>query len=59
MFTKVADVDFSGQISWSTGWGAIKFGGSLNRDLLEVAMPVLSDEVCYRKYRLPGNLRNK
>jgi len=26
----VADVDYTGQTSWSTGWGAIKFGGLVN-----------------------------
>ena len=27
--------------------------GQLNRDLLEVSLPVLSDDVCFNKYRLP------
>lgn len=25
----------------------------MNRDLLEVVLPILSDDVCYNKYRLP------
>lgn len=47
----VFNKDYSGQDSWSTGWGTTSFGGSLSRVLLEVVLPVLSDARCYEKYK--------
>jgi len=49
----VANVDYAGQDSWSTGWGTTSSGGSLSRYLLEVVLPVLTDDRCYQKYRVP------
>ena len=44
--------DYSGQDSWSTGWGTTSSGGSLSRILLEVVLPVLTDARCKQKYNV-------
>ena len=43
---------YSGQVSWSTGWGSTVDGmfPQFSRNLLEVDLPVLSDEACLYKY---------
>jgi hypothetical protein len=43
---------YAGQESWSTGWGSIvdSMNPVLSRDLLEVNLPVLTDEACLVKY---------
>lgn len=46
------NADYTGQNSWSTGWGntILSMTASFSRDLLEVVLPVLSDDVCVEKY---------
>ena len=44
---------FQGQTSYAKGWGAIKYGGPLSDDLLQVSLPLLSDDACklyYERY---------
>jgi secreted trypsin-like serine protease len=49
---------FQGQTSFATGWGAIYEGGPVSNDLLEVPLPLLSDNACksyYQPYGYPIN----
>lgn len=44
--------DFTGQLSWSTGWGntVLSMNAQFSRDLLEVCLPILSDAACVEKF---------
>jgi hypothetical protein len=39
-----------GTTAWATGWGATYEGGYMTPDMMQVAMPMLSDSDCKAKY---------
>ncbi len=45
------DVNYTSASSWATGFGRLTEAGSNSRYLMQVQMPILSDQSCYDKYR--------
>ena len=45
-------VDYTGQLSWSTGWGntVLSMNQQFSRELLEVVLPIISNDICIEKY---------
>jgi trypsin len=39
-----------GMITWATGWGSLYSGGTATNNLMQVDIPVLSDNDCRGKY---------